>query len=79
VTDPRIRTKEWTCHAPGLYLDPDGFIHIFPDEICAELEIEYTPENYRMIVETFTEDMPRILGRNPLQTKIIQHVREPES
>lgn len=78
MSDPRVRTKDWTMFATGLYTDPDGMVHIFPDEICAELEIPYTEANYRMIVETFTQDMPRLLGRDPLRLEIIQHVREPE-
>lgn len=51
--DPRKRDSTWTMVLPGLYLDPKGAGHIFPDEICAELDIEYTEENHNFILTVF--------------------------
>ena len=77
--DPSKRTADWTMLAPGVYLDPAGFSHLFPDEICAHMGIPYTKENWKMIVETFTEDMPRLLGLKPMKMKLLYHEREPEA
>ena len=75
--DPRKRTKDWQSVGPGgVYLDPDGFIHIFPDEVCAVLDIPYTRENYDMIIETLMIDMPRLFGLEPSKGKLIYHERE---
>lgn len=74
--DLHRRTQHWKEIAPGLWLDPEGFVHIFPDEVCAHVGIPYTEENYKLVVEVFTEDMPRILGVVPKGFKFIKHERE---
>ena len=59
---------------PGLYIDPDGFGHVFPKEICAELGWPYTGENYLMVVEALLELLPR-----GMPIKIILHERKPDA
>lgn len=44
------RDSRWRMIKPGLYVDPNGFGHVFPDEVCAELGWPYTRENYEIVV-----------------------------
>jgi hypothetical protein len=57
--DPMKRDASWTMVRPGLYVDPAGIGHVFPDEVIAQLQIDspdagfdFTPEDYDLIVST---------------------------
>ena len=66
--------------AVGVWLDPAGHPHIFPDEICAHMDLPYTEENYRLVVEVFTQDIPRILSGKPCQdVRPMFHKRESDA
>ena len=60
------RNANWTMVRPGLYLDPDGNGHVFPDEVIAELKQLYPqipwrfPEDRELILEVLREQMPSI-------------------
>ena len=57
--DPAHRDATWQLIVPGCYVDPAGYSHIFPDEILATLGLEYTEENYHLVVEVFKEQVLR--------------------
>lgn len=74
--DPSVRdTKTWQMIAPGLWLDPAGEAHWFPDEVAAELGIEYNEETYAEIIETIAV-MTKILVGDDFEMNIIKHTRE---
>ena len=62
------RDGRWQMIRPGLYIDPEGHGHVFPDEVLATLGWPYTKENYDLIVETIRE----LCGR----VEVIAHERE---
>jgi hypothetical protein len=35
------RDSTWHMVLPGLYVDPHGYGHVFPDEVIAELQTRY--------------------------------------
>lgn len=68
------RDSGWRMIQPGLYIDPDGCGHVFPDEICAELGWPYDAENYRLIVEALRRILP-----TGMPLRIVQHERKPDA
>ena len=68
------RDAGWHMVKVGLYIDPEGFGHVFPDEICAELGWPYTEENYLIIIEGLLRLLPPGM---PL--KLIRHERIPDA
>lgn len=72
------RDKTWTMVAPGLWTDPSGESHWFPDEVAAELGVPYTRENYDAIMEAIRE-MTVMLGRDDLEIVQLQHERKPDA
>lgn len=64
------RDATWNMVRPGLYVDAAGHGHVFPDEICAELNWPYTPENYLIIVDAVKRLM------SPGFVQIVAHERE---
>lgn len=73
--DPKKRDA-MTMLLPGLYVDPMNRAHIFPDEICADLDIPYTEANHAFLVEIFRRAAQQ-MGMNTITTLI--HEREPEA
>jgi len=73
--DPRTRDSTWNMIAPGLWLDPDGCGHVFPDEICAALDITYDEETYHLIVEEVREGM----ASRGIPVSVVQHERKEDS
>jgi hypothetical protein len=78
--NPRKRDKSWHMIQPGLYVDPAGYGHVFPDEIVAELTRRY-PEvswnyetDYALIVHVLRETL-RAAGCSG-EVQFIQHERE---
>ena len=66
-----VRDSFWQMVKPGLWLDPAGLPHYFPDEILAELGWEYNRENYEVVVDVLRE-----LGA---EVQIAAHERRPEA
>jgi hypothetical protein len=80
--DPLKRDPSWKMIAPGLYMDPAGYWHIFPDELLAFLSAEH-PEagfdpscekDYNLVVQEFQEALRRECPG--MQFKIVKHERE---
>lgn len=75
MKDIRKRDSSWTMFKPGLYFDPAGNAHVFPDEVIAELsrlhpEVPWNyDDDYWLILRYYQQE----LGEN---VKIIQHIRE---
>jgi hypothetical protein len=74
--DPTKRDGSWTMIKPGLYVDPYGLGHIFPDEVLAQLQIEnpdlgfeFSKEDYDLLLKCFQELCPG------LPVKFIRHER----
>jgi hypothetical protein len=63
-----VRDSRWTYVKPGVWLDPAGCPHYFPDEILAELGWEYNRENYETVL-----DVLRDLGSD---VQVAAHHRE---
>lgn len=79
--DPTKRDSSWTMLRPGLYLDPAGGGHIFPDEILAYLQIthpeagfNFSREDYDLLVETFLEMVREQCPQ--MRVNFIKHERE---
>jgi hypothetical protein len=77
--DPLKRDSSWQMIAPGLYMDPAGYGHIFPDEFLAFLTAEH-PEagfdpncetDYNLVVQEFQAAMRRQCPG--IQFKIVKH------
>jgi hypothetical protein len=79
--NPHKRDSSWKRVAPGLYMDPAGNGHVFPNEIFAEIsrlhpEVDYGEYNhdyYKIIVES-VQDFLRKSGCQP--ARIIHHNKE---
>ena len=60
------RDASWTMVRPGLYVDPDGYGHVFPDEVIAELKRLYPqipwsyPEDREAILTVLREQLPDV-------------------
>jgi hypothetical protein len=81
IYDKRKRDSTWTLLSPGCYLDPEGYAHIFPDEIIAHLQSEYpeagfnmSKEDYDMVVKLYMEAIRDRFGEVALQ--FLKHERE---
>lgn len=81
MTNIYKRDSSWTMFRPGLYLDPDGNAHVFPDEVIAEMQRLF-PEvpwdvnsqaDYDLCVRAF-QDSLREAGLRP--ATFIKHERE---
>lgn len=59
----------------GLWLDPDGCGHVFPDEVCAEMGFPYDQEHYDLIVQVVREGM----AARGIPVRMIQHVRKEDA
>lgn len=71
------RDKTWTMVKTGLWTDPAGHGHWFPDEVAAELGIPYTKQNYDMILDAIRE-MNTMLGITD-ELEIVYHEREADA
>lgn len=76
MSDPRKRTSSWQMIHPGLYVDPEGCGHIFPDEVLATLGFPYTEENYQIVVSAFRELCDSVRPDMPITVTILQHERQ---
>lgn len=77
--DPSVRDpKTWQMLAPGLWIDPAGEAHWFPDEVAAALDIPYTEETYSEIIECIAMMSRMILGEG-LEMRLLQHTRKPDA
>lgn len=80
--DPLKRDSSWQMFAPGLYIDPEGCGHVFPDELLAYLsvahpEVGFDPnseDDYGIVVYEFQEIFRREHPGMPI--KIVKHERE---
>ena len=80
--DPLKRDSSWQMIAPGLYMDPAGYGHIFPDEFIAFLSAEHpeagfdlnSENDYKLVLQEFQEVMRRKCPG--MQFKIVKHERE---
>ena len=76
--DPLKRDSTWFMLLPGLYLDPGGAGHIFPDEFLAFLQVQHpeagfdptSREDYDLLVDFLKETFP---GK---KFQIVRHERE---
>lgn len=76
--DPLKRDSSWQMVFPGLYIDPAGFGHIFPDEFLAFLSREHpeagfdpsSKSDYDLIVNFMQTNLPDV----PI--KFVKHERE---
>lgn len=76
--DPLKRDSSWKMFVPGLYVDPAGYGHVFPDEFLAFLahkhpEAGFDPESkddYDLIVRWMREAFPDV------PFKMVKHERE---
>jgi hypothetical protein len=68
--------------APGLYFDPAGYGHIFPDELLAYLSLAHpeagfdpnSENDYNMVVWEFEQTLHAMCPG--MQFKIVKHERE---
>lgn len=73
------RDSSWEMIAPGLYLDPGGEGHIFPDEVLATLGFPYTLDNYRIVIEAFRQLCVEMRPDLDPHLRIITHNRRPDA
>lgn len=75
--DVTKRDSTWMMFKPGLYIDPEGNGHVFPDEIVATLKLLFPEvpwdyeEDYDLIVQVCRDQ----LGSD-CPIKFIKHTRE---
>lgn len=76
--NPLKRDSSWQLVLPGLYIDPAGFGHIFPDEFVAFLSVAH-PEagfdpnlksDYDLVVNFMRTNFPDV----PI--KFVEHERQ---
>ena len=71
-----MRDGSWTMVRPGLYLDRDGYGHVFPDEVIAELKRLYPrmpwsyPEDRELVLRLLRDELPGV------QLEFAIHTRE---
>ena len=81
--DPLKRDSSWQMIQPGCYLDPEGYGHLFPDEVLAFLSVAHpgagfdpsSKRDYDMVVEVFSE-LVRELRPEVKGIVVVRHQRE---
>lgn len=80
--NPRKRDPSWRMIQPGLYIDPAGCAHIFPDEVLAMLQALYpasgfdptSRDDHDLVVKMFKQELATMFPGMPVQ--MIKHERE---
>lgn len=49
----------WERISPGVYLDPDKQMHLFPQEFLAAAGYSDTPENHETVIKAFVEEFKK--------------------
>ena len=81
--DPLKRDSTWQKLQPGCYLDPEGYGHLFPDEVLAFLSVTHpeagfdpnSKDDYDTVVEVFS-NLLRELAPNVKAIVVVKHERE---
>ena len=76
------RDSSWEMFAPGLYVDPAGYGHIFPDELLVFLSLAHPEagfdpnslDDYNLVVYEFEQALRKQYPG--MQFKIVTHERE---
>src|SRR6266705_2253072 len=50
MSNPVKRESAWRMIQPGLYVDEQGYGHLFPNEVLEEVGLPYSEENYNIVV-----------------------------
>jgi hypothetical protein len=82
IFNPTKRDSSWQMIEPGCYIDPDGYAHLFPDEVLAELQRRYpeagfdacSREDYEMVVRLYVKEFERV--HPGLEVRFAKHERE---
>jgi len=60
--DQHRRGSTWHMILPGCWMDPEGYAHLYPDEVIAQLQRlhpeagwQYTREDYGRVVKAFMQ------------------------
>jgi len=77
--DPARRDASWQMIQPGLYVDPAGHGHVFPDEVLAYMQVIYPdagfhatdPEDLKLVMKVARD----LFHNHKVDVQLIHHHR----